>query len=141
MTFYHGSPYGGLIVLDPQKGILDPNGWAGVYPNGEKVDAAVVWVTPEFEVAMAFALKAFIDDLAVDGASKTIYLKSQRELTPEMQGFVYVVSPDSVVEEVNALEYFSKERLLVSACVRVSIASFTEYRVKVVERLPFEDEL
>ena len=42
MRFYHGSNVEGLTVLDPSKGIVDPNEWAGVYENGEKVEREIL---------------------------------------------------------------------------------------------------
>ena len=57
MKLYHGSNVEGLTVLEPSKGVLDANDWAGVYDDGQKVDREVVWYTADFELAIAFSLR------------------------------------------------------------------------------------
>ena len=140
MKLYHGSNIDGLACLDPQKGIFDPNDWAGIYPNGEKIGREVVWCTPEFEIAIAFALKDFVEDLAVDGRSGILYVKSKTSLTSDMKGYVYTIPQGIAFEKVNELEYFSRNKIPVSSCETVSIDSFTTYQVEIVEKFPFEEE-
>ena len=139
MRFYHGSNVDGLTVLDPSKGVVDPNEWAGVYEDGQKVEREVVWYTADFELAIAFALKDYVEDLGVDGEKGILYIKSKTPLTPEMTGYVYSISEDIELEMINEFEYISREKQDVTSCTTVNINSFTTYQVEVVEKFPYED--
>ncbi len=139
MRFYHGSNVAGLTVLDPSKGVVDPNEWAGVYENGEKVDREVIWYTADFELAIAFALKDHVEDLGVDAEKGILYIKSKAPLTPEMTGYVYSISEDVELELINEFEYISRKKQLVTSCTTVNINSFATYKVEVVEKFPYEE--
>ena len=138
MHFFHGSNRSGLTILDPQQGILDPNDWAGVDIDGNKIDGKVVWFTNNFEIAIAFALKDFVDDLAVDGQAKILYVKSKQALDSTMKGFVYRISPETELIHVNELESYTCDPVQVVSCETVSIDSFQTYTVRCVEKFPFE---
>ncbi len=134
-ALFHGSPVPDLRLLDPSRCVVDPSAWAGVSVAGIKQTDPVVWLTPDFDVAIAFALKAHVRDLAVDAREGVLYLVGG-PLPEDAHGYVYTVPRGPPCREVNPLEWASAHPLTPSAVVRVGLHSFRRLIPRQVERLP-----
>ena len=133
---YHGSDKKGLKVLDPNMGIYHPEDWAGAEESGVKIEPKVVWVTPDWEAAVAFALKGFVEDLVVDPHTQTIYLQSSKPIGNEAVGYVYTIDPSTKLEQINPWEQFSRHPVHIVECKPVTLNDFKIFKPVVVAELP-----
>ena len=130
MPLFHGSNVDQITLLDPQKGVFDPSPYMGIFPDGVKVHRAVVWLTNDFEVAVAFAMKGVVDDLIVDAANHVLYLKGGRPISEDDVGYVYTVEDTDSCVAVNAVEFFSERPLKPVHCQAVGLSDFRRYRLE-----------
>lgn len=134
-TLFHGSPRADLTQLDPSHCIIDPADWAGVSVVGIKQTDPVVWLTPDFDIAVAFALKGHVQDLAIDPHAGVLYLQGT-PVSSEIHGYVYQVTVTATCVEVNPLEWVSLHPVDTAKKIRVTANSFRRLQPQWVTALP-----
>lgn len=133
---YHGSDQKNLQRLDPSKGVYHPEDWAGAEETGVKIEPKVVWITPDWDLAVAFALKGFVEDLVVDAATKKIYLQAPQGIDKNSVGYVYTISPDTKLQQINPWEYYSREPVEIIKSQPVTVENFHNFLPIIVAKLP-----
>ena len=134
-SMLHGSPVGGLTVLDPAFCVVDPAAWAGTDAASIKVTDPVIWLTSSRDIAIAFSLKRFVKDLGIDARSGIIYFLRDGPLPDDASGWLYTVDAGPHIHHARGPEWFSTQRLHPLRCEQVTVADLQTMRVQVIDRL------